>query len=66
MTAWNLNEERIQLKHFEMLATGHSRSGNQRLANVFEDLVRATQRKIAALEELEKLQGRSKSTTAQQ
>ena len=63
MTAWNLNDERIQLKHFEMLATGHSRSGNQRLANVFEDLVRATGRKIAALEKLEELQGRSKSTT---
>jgi hypothetical protein len=64
MTAWNLNDERIQLKHFEMLATGHSRSGNQRLANVFEDLVRATRRKIAALEELEELQGRSKYTPA--
>ncbi len=58
MTAWNLVEERTQLKDMELIAAGHTRSGNRALASAFDDLVRATKRKIAALEEIERLQQR--------
>jgi hypothetical protein len=64
MTAWNLAVERTQLKDIELIAAGHLRSGNQKLVRVFDDLIRATKRKIVALEEIERLQKRpeSKST----
>jgi hypothetical protein len=64
MTAWNLAEERNQLKQFELIAAGHLRSGNRALASVFDDLVRATKRKIAAIEKLEQVQQRPRSKTA--
>ena len=63
MTAWNLAVERTQLKDFELIAAGHLRSGNRELVSVFEDLIRATKRKIVALEEIERLQKRPESNS---
>jgi len=64
MTAWNLAEERNQLKQFELIAAGHLCSGNRELATRFNDLIRATKHKIAALEKLEQVQQRPESKTA--
>jgi len=64
ITAWNLAEERNQLEQFELIAAGHLRSGNRELATRFNDLIRATKHKIAALEKLEQVQQRPKSKTA--
>jgi len=65
MTAWNLAVERTQLKDIELIAAGHLRSGNRELVSVFDDLIRATKRKIVALEEIERLHKRPESKSGE-
>jgi hypothetical protein len=64
MSPWNLAEERNQLQEFELIAAGHSRSDNERLATLYWVLIRATKRKISALESIERELDLSKSKTA--
>jgi hypothetical protein len=55
MPAWNLPEERQKLELFETKLSQVRERGNEELASLLEDLVRATKRRILALEKLESL-----------
>jgi len=66
MTPWSLAEERNQIKQFELIATGHSRAGNHKLAGLFIELIRITQRKIELLEQIERSQRRPESNNDKQ